>query len=57
MLKRKAFISFLVTMLGIAIDFLIISLSNHSLKSSAFEISMLYMIYMTIISCTENRTR
>ncbi|CAM4189311.1 hypothetical protein PSFL107428_01575 [Pseudoalteromonas maricaloris] len=57
MLKHKAFIGFVVTMLGIAIDFLIISLSNHSLKSSAFEISMLYMIYMTIISCTENRTR
>lgn len=54
MLRRKAFIGFLVTMLGISIDYLIISLSNHLLKSSAFEISM---IYMTIISCTENRTR
>ncbi len=57
MLRRKAFIGFLVTMLGISIDYLIISLSNHLLKSSAFEISMLYMIYMTIISCTQNRTR
>lgn len=57
MLKREAFIGFLVTMLGIGVDYLIVSLSDHSLKSSAFEISMLYMIYVTIISSRENSKR